>query len=729
MVNVISIQDVLVHKAIKVEIVQNVSVPLVLPGQIKPRQQMSHTIVLNVPIVDCVIVQQSGFTGSACERLACASRCNNKGICLSMHDLAAKRRSFDSQKYTYDDIWDANKIQGCVCDYPTFGYDCSQQRCPSGDDPLTPGQLNEIQLVKCTSNTGGFTLFFEGMPSLWISHSANADAVRTALLKIPMLGDVKVTFSMPYGTACQIRSNIIIIEFTQLFGSLSPLVGQPDRTMAAAGGYIDVNADGATRWTDIAGHVVRSQKGTKEDDLCSNRGACDRNSGICQCYDTNGDVYGSSDGYGNVGSRGDCGYVVSSTETNVSTCPGLLACSGHGVCDPQTFRCYCQFPYTSGDCSQMSCPLGRSWFSYPTADEESHLQYTVCADMGLCDGTTGQCRCREGFYGEACEYMKCPSGNNIQTDVNNIYTNNNNFCSGHGRCMTMAELALWSTFNGDATDFTYGTEANNINTWDADRIHGCLCDEGYSGYDCSLRLCPIGDDPGTYDDHSEVQLIQCIATGGNLTFSFRQDTTVVLPYNITAPQLQAALSALPSITNLSVYFIYDGKPPKGVLNYVKPVLTPPAGMPNWAQFVGGDRNLTELVYNNSAIIQNSTLCHSAGSQVAILLFTHTHGDLPAVQVDNSLLQDSINSNGELGSGTVNIFQDGASVLGLQSVRGTTETDICNNRGLCNYQTGQCQCFPTWTSSDGARQGQSGDTGDCGYRNDHLYSSFNSVKFP
>lgn len=117
------------------------------------------------------------------------------------------------------------------------------------------------------------------MPSLWISHSANAEAVRTALLKIPMIGDAKVTFSMPYGTACQIRSNIIIIEFTQLFGPLSPLVGQPDRTMAAAGGYIDVNADGATRWTDVAGHVVRSQKGTKENDPCSNRGACDRNSG------------------------------------------------------------------------------------------------------------------------------------------------------------------------------------------------------------------------------------------------------------------------------------------------------------------------------------------------------------------------------------------------------------------------------------------------------------------
>jgi len=77
-------------------------------------------------------------------------------------------------------------------------------------------------------------------------------------------------------------------------------------------------------------------------------------------------------------------------------------------------------------------------------------------------------------------------------------------CNGHGRCMSMAELALWAENNGDATDFTYGNDPNNPLTWDANRIHGCLCDEGFSGFDCSLVDCPRGDDPGTYDDHVEV---------------------------------------------------------------------------------------------------------------------------------------------------------------------------------------------------------------------------------
>jgi hypothetical protein len=70
-----------------------------------------------------------------------------------------------------------------------------------------------------------------------------------------------------------------------------------------------------------------------------------------------------------------------------------------------------------------------------------------------------------------------------------------------------------------------------------------------------------------------------------------------------------------------------------------------------------------------------------------------------------------------------VFTDGDSVHGLQSVQGTTETDICNNRGLCDTTTGTCECFPLWTSGDGRRQGGPGSVADCGYRNDQLFTNF------
>lgn len=47
-----------------------------------------------------------------------------------------------SQSYQYLNIWDAEKMQGCHCDYPYFGYDCSQRECPKGDDPLTTNQVS-----------------------------------------------------------------------------------------------------------------------------------------------------------------------------------------------------------------------------------------------------------------------------------------------------------------------------------------------------------------------------------------------------------------------------------------------------------------------------------------------------------------------------------------------------------------------------------------------------------
>ena len=79
----------------------------------------------------------------------------------------------------------------------------------------------------------------------------------------------------------------------------------------------------------------------------------------------------------------------------------------------------------------------------------------------------------------------------------------------------------------------------------------------YSGYDCSLTLCPVGDDPATYEDHVEVQLMQCLANKGNFTLSFRQAETDLLYPGITAVELKAALEKLHTIDHVNVYFKQD----------------------------------------------------------------------------------------------------------------------------------------------------------------------------
>jgi len=89
--------------------------------------------------------------------------------------------------------------------------------------------------------------------------------------------------------------------------------------------------------------------GNHDDAECSNRGSCDRGSGMCECYD----------GYGGKA----CQYML---------CPE--DCSGHGTCETlnrldsnydltnwdakKIMHCKCDPGYQGNDCSERMCPPG-----------------------------------------------------------------------------------------------------------------------------------------------------------------------------------------------------------------------------------------------------------------------------------------------------------------------------------------------------------------------------------
>ncbi|CAM9684713.1 unnamed protein product [Pylaiella littoralis] len=625
-----------------------------------------------------------GFFGAACERSNCPRSCSGHGHCLSMSDYAEDYRGHESIQYLYNDVWDSDKLYTCICDTGYHGFDCALRSCPTGDDPLTTGQVNEIQLVVCQATVGTFVLYYESYPSATLRHDASEADVETALSAIPVIqGGVNVDFSIPLSGACNSTAiNVIQVEFLGNFGPLRPMWSYNALT-AGSVATLTIAADGSSVYdSDAVGYS--SIKGTKENAECSNRGMCDTGEGFCECFTSNDDIYASSDGYNGPGTRGDCGYQVTTT----TGCPGEISCSGHGICDESDFTCDCNDGWTTGDCSLRACPYGWSWFSYPSADGKAHDERTECSDGGVCNRETGGCECADLFHGAACEYMICPGGT---TDA----------CHGHGslvgmnpslsaplypgswtkqitragylraspapflyvllplsdRCMTMAELALVADINGDATDYTYGEDPNEGSTWDAQRIFGCYCDDGYSGYDCSERICPTGDDPGSWGQESEVQNVTCQATNGTFTLTFRQEETEPIPTNATSIDLKVALEALATVDTVSVAF----------------------------------RTSTAAV------------CQDDGSEVASVTFVTQHGDVPLLIPDASLLIDDSNG-GAPGSGNVTVAED---------VQGTTEEETCSNRGLCNRDTGECSCFQGWSSSNGA--GGIGDRSDCGYR--------------
>ena len=85
-------------------------------------------------------------------------------------------------------------------------------------------------------------------------------------------------------------------------------------------------------------------------------------------------------------------------------------CYGHGVCAGLVGNWECQcFGGYSGNCnSGRSCPTGHAWFHKPTVDNIAHDDVVECSNMGICDRSTGDCTCRDGFAGAACERMSCP---------------------------------------------------------------------------------------------------------------------------------------------------------------------------------------------------------------------------------------------------------------------------------------------------------------------------------
>ena len=151
---------------------------------------------------------------------------------------------------------------------------------------------------------------------------------------------------------------------------------------------------------------------------------------------------------------------------------------------------------------------GLAWFGYPSANNVAHDEEVECSNMGVCYRSVGECACNDGFFGAACEYMGC------------VRKGSEPSCSGHGSCLSMRELALHhENAGGSPLPIAYGSDPNGAATWDADRIFGCLCDDGFEGFDCSLRTCPAGTDSRTCSDRGicdhETGKCKCFAGWGS----------------------------------------------------------------------------------------------------------------------------------------------------------------------------------------------------------------------
>jgi hypothetical protein len=125
--------------------------------------------------------------------------------------------------------------------------------------------------------------------------------------------------------------------------------------------------------------------------------------------------------------------------------------------------CACVDGFAGPDCSERVCPAARAWF-----DGAGHSTDAPCAARGWC-AAGGVCVCDSGFDGAACARSACPGGDPP--------------CSGHGVCTSVGAAG-----RAAAQPVAYAG-------WDADAVHGCVCDPGWTGTDCATAACPAGADP------------------------------------------------------------------------------------------------------------------------------------------------------------------------------------------------------------------------------------------
>lgn len=199
-------------------------------------------------------------------------------------------------------------------------------------------------------------------------------------------------------------------------------------------------------------------------------------------------------------------------------CPN--ACSAHGKCGAYDM-CQCYPNWMASDCSERVCQFGLAHvdtpkgdldassgklsgpqatvvtndFMYPWGTTEQYPAmldsngaqllnsahyYMECSNKGICDRATGTCACFEGYGGSACQRAECP-------------TTSAGVCSGHGVCETIKRIAELDS-------------ENVYQLWDETSTMGCICDGGYSGADCSERICKWGADPLYYDDVANIRV-------------------------------------------------------------------------------------------------------------------------------------------------------------------------------------------------------------------------------
>jgi len=315
-----------------------------------------------------------GYEGDACRRLKCPNDCSGHGRCRTTWETAQTTsvgeyfnekgvqmdKGVINGQYQYGE-WDAHKTRSCVCDPGWEGFDCNSRMCPRGNDPLTTEdengltEVHEVQTVvvgreETLANgetSGFFTLtFVDSYGMEWTTRpipATEADEELPATVSSGVVASGERTTQHHIKAALMALPNHAIedIEVSHRAGS-DPQMNEYRITFIGAG-----------------------NSGKRNLLRCNWQADSDNYQGSDAC-----DLDGCQPRFKGIQSGADTAQCVVRGETFYNH----------------------KGQFLQGFANNYGGTVGR----FGTGED------APCSNRGLCDGSTGQCTCFEGYTGDAC---------------------------------------------------------------------------------------------------------------------------------------------------------------------------------------------------------------------------------------------------------------------------------------------------------------------------------------
>lgn len=400
-------------------------------------------------------------------------------------------------------------------------------------------------------------------------------------------------------------------------------------------------------------------------------------------------------------------------------CPN--ACTGHGTCSSKD-QCVCDPGYQGNDCSERICQFELAFVDTPrgdlnhngqldyttdagglskvqwsssleyeafprpytasntdpitAAEGEAHF-YSECSGRGQCNRGSGECECFPGFTGSACQRTSCP-----------------NDCSGNGVCRTSREVAALAQnkrqyagiggqklMSGVQNPFDY-------QRWDADKATSCICDPGFTGADCALRMCPRNDDPLTNSDR------YC----GGQPCAFEVQTFTLSDSPLTTYRVGYTDSFN------GTYYVYVSLDVSSTPNgFVEPALlaTKQAGpLTSAGQLQASLRAMPTGVFSRVEVSVPGNAAATPGADSTRLFrvtFVGVGGDQSPLTIETVSGTGTLWYNPDHEDYNAAVPAEASRVV-VELTRGNYEEIECSGRGNCDTDSGMCTCFAGYSGA-------------------------------